>query len=56
MKWWPFGKKEEAKEVENEFQSQLAEALLRKDDLKAAAESIRIERQQRDLRKAKATG
>lgn len=50
--WWPFGKdRREARESsENEFQSQLAEALLRKDDLKEAAASMRKDRLERERR------
>lgn len=51
--WWPFGKdrKEESLETENEFQSQLAEALLRRDDLKEAAASMKKERLERHKRR-----
>lgn len=47
--WWPFSKerKEVTQETENEFQSQLAEALLRRDDLKEAAASMKKERLER---------
>jgi hypothetical protein len=47
--WWPFSKEhqEVVEETRNEFQSQLQEALLRTDDLKAAAASMKRERMQR---------
>jgi hypothetical protein len=50
--WWPFGKdrREASRETENEFQSQLAEALLRKDDLKEAAASMKRDRLEREQR------
>jgi len=44
--WWPF-KRNEEKEAESEFESQLKEALLRKDDLRAAAAAMKKERVQR---------
>lgn len=45
--WWPFGKHEDQEEAENEFNSQLKEALLIQDDLKAATEALKKDRIER---------
>ncbi len=48
-RWWPFGKKhkKEAEGAKSEFQLQLQEALLSKDDLNAAVASMKKERMDR---------
>ena len=48
--WWPFGRDSEEEKADKEFRGMIQEALLRQDDLRIAAESLKRERERRKLK------